>query len=638
MAALVNFTNLDFDQIRTSLRDYLRANSNFTDYDFEGSTLSILLDVLAYNTYIASYNANMVSNEVFIDSATLRENVVSLAKNIGYTPRSRTASTTNITFTVDTTGFSTLPPTTLSLKSGTVCTTSSSFGNTSYTFSIPDDVTVPVVNGIATFDNIKIYEGSYQKTYFTVDTSKTTQKFILENANIDTALLRVSVRDNASSSAIRKFNLSTDLLEVNSDSKVFFLQEIEDQRYELIFGDGIFGQKLDNLNYIEVSYVITNGKNGNGLSSFNFSGRLVDNNGNIVSSGISLITASAASDGGTEIESIASIKKYAPRIYASQNRAVTSTDYETIVTKIYPETESITVFGGEELTPPQYGKVFIALKPFYGPFVPNSIKDNLKSSLRKYSVAGIVPEIIDLKYLYVEVDTSVYYNTNLAPSANFVSNIVQNNIGFYANSTELNKYGARFKYSKYQKIVDDSHESITSNITKVIIRRDLSAKLNQLAEYEICYGNSFHIKNNSGYNIKSSGFAVDGISGTLYLSDTPNSDMNTGTVFMFKLNSDTQPVIVRKSVGTIDYIKGEISLNPIKFLSTQKSILGQPIIEISAIPRSNDVIGLQDLYLQLDINNSVVNMVSDEISSGSDTSGSTYISTSSYSNGNLVRS
>jgi hypothetical protein len=238
----------------------------------------------------------------------------------------------------------------------------------------------------------------------------------------------------------------------------------------------------------------------------------------------------------------------------------------------------------------------------------------------------------------VEVDSSVYYDNNLAPSANFVSSIVQNNISFYADSTELNKYGARFKYSKYQKIIDDSHESITSNITKVIIRRDLSAKLNQLAEYEICYGNAFHIKNISGYNIKSSGFTIDGVSGTLYLSDAPNPDMNTGTIFMFKLNSDTQPIIVRKSVGTIDYNKGEILLNPIKFLSTQKTILGQPIIEISAIPRSNDVIGLQDLYLQLDINNSVVNMVSDAISSGSDTSGSTYISTSSYSNGNLVRS
>jgi len=637
MAALISFTNLDFDQIKTSLRDYLRANSNFTDYDFEGSNLSVLLDILAYNTYIASYNANMVSNEVFIDSATLRENVVSLAKNIGYVPRSRKASSTNISFSVDTSNSSTLPPTTITLKSGTVCTSSSSFGNVGYTVSIPDDITIPVVNEIAIFDKIKVYEGNYQKTYFTVDLSKKTQRFILDNPNIDTSTIRVSVRDNAASSAVRKYSLSTDLLEVDSDSKIFFIQEIEDQRYELIFGDGIFGKKLDNLNYIEVSYIVTNGENANGLFSFNYSGRLIDNNGRVITSGISLVIPESSTDGGSEIESISSIKKYAPRIYASQNRAVTSTDYEAIINKIYPETESVTVFGGEELTPPQYGKVFIAIKPFYGPFIPNSIKDNLKLSLRKYSVAGVIPEIIDLKYLYVEIDTSVYYNTNLAPSANFVSGLVQKNIQFYADSTELNKYGARFKYSKYQKIIDDSHESITSNITKVTIRRDLSAKLNQLAEYEICFGNAFHIKNIFGYNIKSSGFSIDGISGTLYFSDFPNSDLNTGTIFMFKLNSSTQPVIIRKSIGTIDYNKGEILLKPIKFLSTQKSILGQPIIEIAAIPRSNDIIGLQDLYLQLDINNSVVNMISDNISSGSDTSGSTYISTSSYSNGNLVR-
>jgi hypothetical protein len=637
MAALISFTNLDFDQIKTSLRDYLRANSNFTDYDFEGSNLSVLLDILAYNTYIASYNANMVSNEVFIDSATLRENVVSLAKNIGYVPRSKKASSTNISFSVDTSNSSTLPPTTITLKSGTVCTSSSSFGNVGYTVSIPDDITIPVVNEIAIFDKIKVYEGNYQKTYFTVDLSKKTQRFILDNPNIDTSTIRVSVRDNAASSAIRKYSLSTDLLEVDSDSKIFFIQEIEDQRYELIFGDGIFGKKLDNLNYIEVSYIVTNGENANGLFSFNYSGRLIDNNGRVITSGISLVIPESSTDGGSEIESISSIKKYAPRIYASQNRAVTSTDYEAIINKIYPETESVTVFGGEELTPPQYGKVFIAIKPFYGPFIPNSIKDNLKLSLRKYSVAGIIPEIIDLKYLYVEIDTSVYYNTNLAPSANYVSGLVQKNVQFYADSTELNKYGARFKYSKYQKIIDDSHESITSNITKVTIRRDLSAKLNQLAEYEICFGNAFHIKNTFGYNIKSSGFSIDGISGTLYFSDFPNSDLNTGTIFMFKLNSSTQPVIIRKSIGTIDYNKGEILLKPIKFLSAQKSILGQPIIEIAAIPRSNDIIGLQDLYLQLDINNSVVNMISDNISSGSDTSGSTYISTSSYSNGNLVR-
>lgn len=635
--ALVNFTNLDFDQIKTSIRDYLRSNSNFSDYDFEGSNLSTLIDVLAYNTYITSYNANMISNEVFIDSATLRENVVSLARNIGYVPRSRTASRALISFFVDTTQFST-KPITLTLKKGVVCT-STSFGTESYTFAVPSDITVPVINGIATFDDVQIYEGTFLTSNFIVEAENPAppQRYILDNPNIDTSTISVLVKDTQSSSNSKKFILSDNLFEVTSSSRVYFLQEIEDQRYELIFGDGIFGEKLNALNYIEVSYIITNAESGNGVSSFTFNGRIVDNNNNLVNTGISLITTNTPSEGGKEIESIDSIKNYAPRIYSSHNRAVTSADYEALIPKIYPETQSVSVFGGEDLNPPQYGKVFISIKPFYGPFVPNTIKDNLKNILRKYSVAGIVPEILDLKYLYIETDVTTYYNTNLSPSSDYVKNIISNNINSYANSIELNKYGARFKYSKFQNIIDNSHESVTSNITKIQIRRDLRASINQLAKYEICFGNSFHIKDTNGYNIKSTGFKISGISDVVYLSDIPNIDQKTGELFLFKLNSQTQPAIVRTSVGTIDYEKGEILLNAINITSTEKNIQGESIIEISAVPRSNDIIGLQDLYLQLDINKSSLNMLSDEISSGADPSGTTYVTTSSYTNGNLVR-
>ena len=636
--ALVNFTNLDFDQIKTSIRDYLRSNSNFTDYDFEGSNLSTLIDVLAYNTYISSYNANMVSNEVFIDSATLRENVVSLARNIGYVPKSRIASRAIISFFVDTTGFST-NPLTLTIKKGTVCTSSSSFGTESYTFAIPQDVTTPVVDGIASFNDVEVYEGTFLTSNFTVlsENPAPPQRYILENANIDTSTISVTVRDTQSSTSSRKFILSDSLFEVISSSRVFFIQEIEDQRYELIFGDGIFGEKLQSQNFIEASYISSNGESGNGISSFTFNGRIVDNNNYLVTNGISLITTVSPSEGGKEIESIDSIKNYAPRIYSSYNRAVTASDYEALIPKIYPETQSVSVFGGEDLTPPQYGKVFITIKPFYGPFVPNSIKDNLKNKLRKYSVAGIVPEILDLKYLYIEYDSTVYYNTNLAPSSDFVKTIVANNINNYANSIELNKYGARFKYSRYQGIIDDTHESITSNITKIQIRRDLRVSLNQFANYEICFGNEFHIKNINGYNIKSSGFKISGIADTLYMSDIPNQDERTGEIFFFKLDSPTQPAIVRRSVGTIDYIKGEILMNSVNIISTSKSVQGQSIVEITVVPKSNDVIGLQDLYLQLDINKSTLNMLSDDVSSGADPSGTTYTTTSSYTNGNLVR-
>jgi hypothetical protein len=634
--ALVNFTNLDFDQIKSSIREYLRANSNFTDYDFEGSNLSTLIDVLAYNTYITSYNANMVSNEVFIDSATLRENVVSLARNIGYVPHSRSSSKANISFFVDVTGLST-NPLTLTLKSGVVCTTSTSFGNQNFSFIIPQDITVPVVNGIALFENVNVYEGSFVVNSFSIDANNPNQKIILENANIDIDSISVFVRDTQSSTIRNTYKLSKNLFDITSESRVFFIQEIEDQRYELIFGDGIFGKKLENLNYIEVSYNVTNGENGNGVSSFNFNGRIVDNSNRVVTTGISLLTTNSPSQNGREIESVESIKKYAPRKYSAQNRAVTATDYETIIPTIYPEAESISVFGGEDLNPPQYGRVFISIKPINGPFVSNQVKDNIERSLRRYAVAGIVPEIIDLKYLYLETDTTAYYNSNSTSDPNYLKDIIFNNIRNYSNSKELNKYGARFKYSKYLKIIDDSNSSITSNITKIVMRRDLRSSLNTFADYEICYGNEFHIKNSNGYNIKSSGFLVSGINDTLYMSDVPDSNGLKGTIFFFKLQSATQPVIVRRNVGTIDYIKGEIILYPVNITSTVKTSFAQPIIEISVVPKSNDVIGLQDLYLQLDINNSSLNMLSDEISSGSDISGSSYKVTSSYTNGDLVR-
>jgi hypothetical protein len=637
--ALVNFTNLDFNQIKVSLKDFLRANSNFTDYDFEGSNISAIIDVLAYNTYISSYNANMVSNEVFIDSATLRENVVALARNIGYVPRSKTAARARISFFVDTTGFST-NPVTLSLKRGLVCTASSTFGTESYSFAIGSDVTVPVdSNGIASFEDVEIFEGKYLTANFIVQSENPSPpiRYILENSDIDTSTIRVEVRDTAASTSSKKFLLSDSLFEITSTSRVFFIQEVEDERYELLFGDGVFGEKLESLNVIDVSYVTTSGAEGNGITQFAFNGRIVDNNNNLVSEGISLITSTLPSEGGKDIESVDSIKSFAPRIYASQNRAVTAADYEALIPRIYPETQSVSVFGGEELDPPQFGKVFITIKPFHGPFVPNSIKDNLKDKLRHYSVAGIVPEILDLKFLYVETDVTAYYNANLAPSADFLKTIISNNINEFANSSEMNKYGAKFKYSKFQTLIDNSNSAITSNITTVIMRRDMRARLNQFAEYEICFGNPFYIKNANSYNIKSSGFKVFGINDVVYISDSPNVESQTGTLFLFKLRSQTEPVILRKNIGTIDYARGDIMIDAINISSTSKSVQGEPIVEISACPRSNDVIGLQDLYLQLDINSSTLNMLTDDISSGSNPSGTLYKSTPSYHNGNLAR-
>ena len=636
---LVNFSNVDFDEIKESIKDYLRANSNFTDYDFEGSNLSAIVDTLAYNTYISSYNANMITNEVFIDSATLRENVVSLARNIGYVPRSRKAAVADVSFSVNASNTTAV---TLTLKAGIVLTTSSQFGGNSYTFTIPEDITVPVTStGVAFFTNVRVYEGTFVTQTFTASSRNPNQRYILPNAGIDADLIRVIVKDNESSTVKDKYSRFSSLFGVDASTMLFFLQEIENERYEIMFGDGIFGKKIEEPNFVEVSYIVSNGSEANGLSNFSYSGRLVGNDGQSVTSGVSLVFTNSPSSGGSAIESIESIKKYAPQIYASQNRAVTAADFEALVPRIYAEAESVSAYGGEELVPPAYGKVFISVKPYNGVFLSRTVKENINRELRKYSCAGIITEILDLKYLYVETESTVYYDTSRAASSAGIKNVVLDNLVKYSDSSQLNKFGARFKYSKYLGVVDNSESAITSNITTVFMRRDMEPSLNTFGEYEICYGNQFHIKNTNGYNIKSSGFFVSGISDCVYLGDLPNSDMKTGTVFLFKLASPTQPVVVKRGIGIIDYIHGEIKLNPINIISTKltRGVPGAevPLIQISTSPFSNDVIGLQDLYLQLDTSNSVVTMIPDEISSGTNTSGSSYKVTSSYSNGSLVR-
>jgi hypothetical protein len=597
----------------------------------------MLIDILAYNTYLSSYNANMLSNEVFLDSATLRENVVSLAKNVGYLPKSVISSKATISFFIDLAD-STNNPISVTLRKGLVCTSAAVYDNNSYTFCIAEDVTVPVSNKIALFNNIQISEGNFVTEFFTVDTLNKSQKFILNNPNIDTNSIRVKVSDSETSSVSRQYKFINNITNVKNTDDIFFLSEIEDQRYELLFGDGTFGSKLKDNNFITVSYIVANGENANGVSEFTFVGKFVDNNGSTLIIESPLVTTELASTGGSDIESVASIKKYAPRVYSTQNRAVTSSDYEALMPSIYTETESVTVFGGEELDPPQYGKVFISIKPVNGSYVPNNVKDNLKVKLRKYSVAGIVPEFLDLKYLYVEYDSKVYYNSNLTRTPDDLKTNVTSNIVKYSKSSELNKYGARFKYSKFLKIIDDGNNAITSNITRISIRRDLKIELNTLAQYEICFGNEFYVNGNcSGYNIKSSGFNVSGLIGTVYFSDIPNSDRRMGKLVLFQVNTSSQPVIVRENVGVVDYVKGEIRINPIIIINTSKKNSGDFIIQFSTTPRSNDVIGKQDLYLKLDTNNSRVNMLSDTISSGEDLSGSQYIISSSYADDSLTR-
>ena len=619
------FTNLDFSDLRTQIKDYLRANQNFTDFDFEGSNFSVLIDLLAYNSYITAYNTNMAVNEMFLESATLRENVVSLARNIGYLPRSKRSSRATVNFTVD---MSATDARTVKLLSGQVALGAVTNGN--YIFSIPEDITTPVnSDGIAIFDNLPIYEGIFLTSTFTVDESQPNQRFVLPNSNIDTTSIRVRVTDAVTES----YTAYDTLLDVGKDSRLFLIQEVEGAKYEIRFGDNIIGKKPTNGSKIEVTYIVTNGSFGNGATNFTFSGRLKDNNLLDVTNGISLLITQSKSESGDEIESVDSIKYFSPKIYASQYRAVTSNDYKSLVPYIYPNVESVNAYGGDELDPPEYGKVFISIKPRNGTFLSEITKQTILSTIKKYSIAGIRPEIIDLSYLYIELDISDYYKANLLSNPEKARTKVTDTITEYSNSKDVNSFGGRFKYSKIVGLIDDCDKSITSNITKVKMRRDLNPEINSFATYELCFGNQIHIRD-SGYSIKSTGFTIDGVNETLYMADRPSStDKKTGTIFFFKLVNNL-PVNVKNIAGTVDYIRGEIRLDVVNITSAS---LTNGFVEVQAIPESNDIIGLQDLYLQLDVQNTVVNIVEDVVSSGENSSATNYVTTSSYLNGKYTR-
>ena len=635
---LTQFTNLDFDQIKTQIKDYLRANSNFTDFDFEGSNMSVLIDTLAYNSYITAYNSNMLANEVFIDSATLRENVAALARNVGYTPRSKKSSKSIISFFVDTSSHSTAPLT-LTLRAGIVAV-SNTFASENYSFAIMSDVTVPVVDNIAEFNNIDIYEGTYLTKTFTyreTNAGVPVERFIIPNSNVDTSTIKVAVSPNSAATNLKTiYKLTDNIIDVNNKSKIFLLQEVADEKYEIIFGDGKFGKKLEDSNFITINYISTNGKDANGVNAFTFTGNILTNSSTPITSGISNLTTVNRAENGDDIESVSSIKKYAPLVYSAQNRAVTSDDYKAIISNIYANTESVSVYGGEDVNPPQFGKVFISIKPKNGKYLSQIEKIELKNKLKRYTVAGILPNIIDLKYLYVELDSSVYFNANATNSSSALQTAITSTLNTYSRSSELNTFGARFKYSKAIRIIDQTDVALTSNITRVSMRRDLRAAVNQLATYELCYGNAFNVNSLSGVNIKSSGFTASGVSGTVYISDIPAPDRKTGRIILFKLLSSNQVAIIKNNIGTIDYERGEIFINALIITSTVIS-KDQNMVEISTTPKSYDVIGLQDLYLQLDISNSLVTMVSDTISSGEDISGSNYIVSSSFPNGRRDR-
>ena len=635
------FTNLDFDQIKSSLKDYIRANSDFTDFDFDGSNFSVLIDTLAYNTYITAFNSNMTVNESFLDSATLRENVVSLARNIGYVPKSRTAAQATVSFDITTSGNTP----THTLQAGLVCV--GSYNDTSFVFSIPESITTTttqatdpngnIISSTGSFNNIVVYQGTYLTKTYTVNGSLD-QRFLIENSFVDTSTIKVYVKGTADTGLGKEYSKVDNILNITDISESYLIQEVADERYELLFGDGVFGKKLENDALITVSYIVTDGIDGNGPSSFSYGGSIASSANQILlpSSTPTITTVSSASNGGN-IESIDSIKYFAPRLYSSQYRAVTARDYESVIQQIYPNTESVSVVGGEELDPPEFGTVFITIKPKNGEFVSDFDKQSILSNLKSYTLAGINQKLLDLKLLYVELESYVYYDPSKVSTAAELQTSITNGLLSYGSSTDLNKFGGRFKYSKILNVIDNIDDAITSNISRVIIRRNLRALTNQFAQYELCFGNSFHI-NPEGRNIKSTGFTIQGRNETLYLTDIPNKKSD-GTLDgsgkgIIAIVESTESRLVVASAGIVDYTHGEVILTSINITSTTKP---NSIIEIQAFPESNDIIGLKDLYLSFSVADSEINMVKDTITSGEQISGVGYKVTSSYSNGALVR-
>ena len=630
---VTKFTNLDFDQIKTQIREYLRANSNFTDFDFEGSNFSVLIDALAYNTYISAFNSNLVVNESFLDSATLRENVVSLARNIGYVPRSKSAARAAISFNV--TANTTSP--TMTLEPGLVCVGRQN--DSDVVFSISESITsnTTVTSGIGTAsfgsatDPIHVMEGTFLTSQFVVDGSLE-QRFILDNSNIDTSSIVAYV--GTPGVLGKQYKMIDNIVGISSISDTYLIQEVQDERYELLFGDGVFGRKPQNGAVITVQYVVTSGSEGNGPENFVFAGSFTGSNGQVITPTVipDVNTINAASNGG-DIESIDSVKYFAPRLYSSQYRAVTSRDYEAIIQSIYPNTESVSVVGGEEVDPPQFGTVLITIKPKNGEFVSDFDKNQILTKLKGYSLTGINQKIVDLQVLYVEIESFIYYDSTKIAAVSDLRTKIVNAITTYSESGDVNKFGGRFKYSKVLNVIDNIDRAISSNITRVRMRRNLNALVNQFAQYELCFGNQFNVKP-EGLNIKSTGFRILGQTETLFFTDVPNDDKLTGTISIVRKNASGETIIVVKSAGTVDYVHGEINLTTVNITSTDRP---NNVIEVQAFPESNDVIGLQDLYLDFNIPSSQINMVKDTITSGEQISGVGYKVTSSYSNGELTR-
>ena len=584
--------NLDFEDIKVALKDYMRAQTDFTDYDFEGSALSNLIDVLAYNTYYTAFNTNMVVNELFIDSATLRDNVVAIAKQLGYRPKSATSPTAYVSFTVNYTNPTTDTELILKKGSGFIA----SYDNNVYQYVVLDDVTAQVVNGVATFTDVAVNEGTQLINTFTVNTALKGQRFILDNQNIDTNTIRVKVFPTGGSFS-EPYLVADNILGVDGTSKVFFLDEIEDERYEILMGDGILGKKLENNARIEVSYLTTSGPESNGVRTFVFSGVLENPNGVSPSAFTTSITSTTASAGGEEIESTQKIKYTAPKAYGTQDRAVTAQDYEAIVRQVYPATSDIIIFGGEDQVPPEYGKVFISLKPKDASYLTSLTKKQIVADLKKYVVASVEPKLVDPSILYVELTSKIYYNgsaTDQTPAQ--IRDKVIGGVQSYLDTSDTEKFNGKFRHSKMVGVIDDADRNINSNLTEVTMRKDFYPSLNSTFYYEVCFQNAFD-KDCDEPVLSSTGFRV-----TEYPTFDVYVEDRGGKIVLYRLDSVTgEKVVLDSDIGDIDYVKGELKMYALTII---KGSFFDNRISLRVKPLSNDIKALREVYLDVDVANS----------------------------------
>jgi|TARA_B100000035_G_scaffold288328_1_gene273887 hypothetical protein len=594
MASYVQVSNLDFQEIKTALKEYLRAQSDFSSYDFEGSAMSVLLDTLAYNTYYTAFNTNMVVNEMFLDSASLRDNVIALAKQLGYRPKSKVAPEARVTFTAT---YPQASPEVAVLQKGTGFTTV--FNDTLYSYVTIEDQSVPVENGVAYFDSVPIYEGTLITSTFVVNTALPSQRFVIQNQGVDTSSVRVKVFESVQSTYHETYDYAENILDVDSTSKAFFLDEVEDERYELFFGDGVLGKKLENGNKIEVSYIVTNGPDTNGAKSFTFNGVVTDkfsNTGFVYNIAVNS-AATVAANGGADIESISKIKFNAPKYFSTQDRAVTATDYASIIRQVYPAISDIITFGGEEDSPPEYGKVKIVIKPESASFLSSTTKKQIVDQMKKYMVASVTPEIVDPSILYIEATSSIFYSTSITTQKpEEIRNKVISGINSYLAQSTVEKFNGKFRFSKFVSTIDNSDRSINSNATSIMMRKDFYPQINSTSFYEVCFQNEFD-KECDGPTLMSTGFKVTEFpSYTVYFED------RDGVIALYRLDSLTgEKITLNDSIGSVDYAKGEIMLFD---LTIVQGSFSDNKIEIRVKPLSNDVNASRELYLDVDVTKS----------------------------------